>query len=56
MEKKKEYAVSYYGGHVTAWVCVAAAVLGVLFFVGFVCISTAVMLLLQERTHLVNEV
>jgi len=27
-----------------------------LFFVGFVCISTAVMLLLQERTHLVNEV
>ena len=26
------------------------------FFVGFVCISTAVMLLLQERTHLVYEV
>lgn len=31
MEKKKEYAVSYYGGHVTAWLCVAAAILGIMY-------------------------
>lgn len=31
MEKKKEYAVSYYGGHVSAWLCVVVAILGIMY-------------------------
>ena len=31
MENKKEYAVSYYGGHVSAWLCVVVAILGIMY-------------------------
>lgn len=30
-DKKKTYAVSYYGGHVTAWLCVVVAILGIMY-------------------------
>ena len=29
--EKKEYAVSYYGGHVSAWLCVVVAIAGIMF-------------------------
>lgn len=29
--EKKEYAVSYYGGHVSAWLCVVFAIAGIMF-------------------------
>ena len=31
MESKKEYAVSYYGGHFGAWLCVLFAIAGIMF-------------------------
>lgn len=31
MEEKKTYPVSYYGGHVSAWLCVALAILGIMY-------------------------